>query len=1275
MFIRKASKILLMVMAVVAALIFSLQVYLNIKATKLFAEAVDRLSNGMYKGKATRIRVQVLSLRMRATNLEIVPADSVHAGTYYIVRCDSLYGDLGSVLALIFQKHLEIEKVHLVRPVVEVYDHELPNKEDTPAATPLRLVILDMQRAMMRSFNAFNVDEFALYDARFRYYSNPARSEYYNISNINLSVKNLINSKQTQGQVKADINVSITDPALHYPDSLIRVSIDRLELSTVKNSFSVQSLELSKRIPGTDSAEILAQLSAMQLAGLNWINWLQTGLVEIDSVSASNGHLAFDFTRHKTGSGLALPDSALNLDGSPLISMLSPLLVHQVRVSKLTFVNRRNGKHGPLTVSLLGDSLGIKDLEIMDSLPNNIAFADMLINVKNYSNSDDQSTYEATFGGLKIGQEFLELTDLKLHTLNVNAMALKYDLSIPQLTLVGLNLLQVLNGKLSADKLSLNQPQVYIGLPAIKGNSKKTDIEAITEDASHFLDLNLIEISDGLVAIKRAGSRRSLVLNSINALVDVPQLLLSKQATDLVYATNRLNASDIVIDGDNMHIQLQQPQIGEDFSEIKVDRAVGKIAGSIVRFDVRQVHIIPGEGLFKSKQITEILLPQVSIGNGDVFIDLPGKSKKKSSNKRPHALNIAKLDASKLRVQLKAGRTFVNMPSVTMHADNLQFKSANAKWDKLDIKASRIDIQNDSLQVDAEKMHVQQPGFIIVNGVRVASKSLVKKFQLDMGAIKAVSYYNSTDEIKRNHLQAIQADHLVFNGVFNKTNEGQQVSGRSLPDLLVDSIIINDASVRFENINNDRSNHFSSNIQRMIINRFEASKSTSLMYIDRFWSHIDKPLFWQRRGTPFTASNSKMIAHDMIIDPFGKKISAMVDSTLVENLSIHQPLKKDTLDVNAHEVGFADYAFNSQDSITKFSLLKHKNWWIKELDIRKSGEIGISVHHLKLNNNDRVASWDSLSAYSSLSRDSFWRLYPYEKAYLTLKMGQGHFRDYKVIWEPSAEKPEVYVHHVEVNDVFFKAEKDKTGLPDTVSYRPLLARSLAGIPFRLLIDTILLNRGQVRYNEIAQKTKTEAYIYFTDVKGRITNIKNYDYAINDSIRARLTGKLMGQGAFLFNFRQSYTDTLQGFYLTYQMSKFNMPDLNVFLKPVVSLQISHGYSDSTWMRVKANEYAAYGLMDFRYRNLKLAYLKNGGQEYFLSGFINGIINAFVRTNSNNKRDIIYQQRLRNKAIYGYWGRIAISGLLTNLGVKRDKKQKRLYEKSAKELKLPDYTEDF
>jgi hypothetical protein len=70
---------------------------------------------------------------------------------------------------------------------------------------------------------------------------------------------------------------------------------------------------------------------------------------------------------------------------------------------------------------------------------------------------------------------------------------------------------------------------------------------------------------------------------------------------------------------------------------------------------------------------------------------------------------------------------------------------------------------------------------------------------------------------------------------------------------------------------------------------------------------------------------------------------------------------------------------------------------------------------------------------------------------------------------------------------------------------------------------------------------------------------------------------------------------------------------------------------------------------------------------MANFLTGI---FLRTHDNGRTDYLFKERLRKRSIFNFWGKIALEGLLTNLGVKSDKAERRKFEKSVKAYDLPE-----
>jgi hypothetical protein len=163
---------------------------------------------------------------------------------------------------------------------------------------------------------------------------------------------------------------------------------------------------------------------------------------------------------------------------------------------------------------------------------------------------------------------------------------------------------------------------------------------------------------------------------------------------------------------------------------------------------------------------------------------------------------------------------------------------------------------------------------------------------------------------------------------------------------------------------------------------------------------------------------------------------------------------------------------------------------------------------------------------------------------------------------------------------------------------------------------------------------------------------------------------MGKGNLTMGFRESYLDSLRGFYLSARMGKFDMPELNRILIPLILIKISKGYIDTMWMEAHANTILAFGQMQIDYRKLQVEKLDLKQKK---QGFISWLANIVVRTN-NEKDGAIYVERLSNKSIFNYWGRISLSGFLTNIRVASNKKYKKKYEEALIKYKLPPHLLD-
>jgi hypothetical protein len=194
----------------------------------------------------------------------------------------------------------------------------------------------------------------------------------------------------------------------------------------------------------------------------------------------------------------------------------------------------------------------------------------------------------------------------------------------------------------------------------------------------------------------------------------------------------------------------------------------------------------------------------------------------------------------------------------------------------------------------------------------------------------------------------------------------------------------------------------------------------------------------------------------------------------------------------------------------------------------------------------------------------------------------------------------------------------------------------------------------------------------TRISGDIFPIKNFDISPTDSLRIRLNFYLLDSAWVRLRTRESYLDSLSGFLITLRMRPRSLLYLNEILPPLASVKLQSGYLDTLTMRAVGKDYLSLGKMQMYYRNLKVQFLKNGQQDKkrFLQGLITFIANSFVIKNENKKRvGVVYFPRLRDRSFINYYIKIAMSGIASSVGAKKNKRLMRKYKKQLQQLKLP------
>jgi hypothetical protein len=138
----------------------------------------------------------------------------------------------------------------------------------------------------------------------------------------------------------------------------------------------------------------------------------------------------------------------------------------------------------------------------------------------------------------------------------------------------------------------------------------------------------------------------------------------------------------------------------------------------------------------------------------------------------------------------------------------------------------------------------------------------------------------------------------------------------------------------------------------------------------------------------------------------------------------------------------------------------------------------------------------------------------------------------------------------------------------------------------------------------------------------------------------------------------------------RMGNFDMPKINALLSPLMRLQMRSGYIDTLTLIVKGNDYFSYGTINMNYHDLHVRYLgKNEDEKFFMNGPLNWMVNRFIRGSDEGRTNLLFRKRARKRGQFNFWGKIAMEGLLSDIGLKRDDAERKAFEKTIKEFELP------
>jgi hypothetical protein len=270
---------------------------------------------------------------------------------------------------------------------------------------------------------------------------------------------------------------------------------------------------------------------------------------------------------------------------------------------------------------------------------------------------------------------------------------------------------------------------------------------------------------------------------------------------------------------------------------------------------------------------------------------------------------------------------------------------------------------------------------------------------------------------------------------------------------------------------------------------------------------------------------------------------------------------------------------------------------------------------------------------------------------------------------------------------FIKAFRDKR-LPFRNPYRPLPSEVLSKLRPGLDIDSVVVNKSYVEYEEFGEQADSSGTVYFDDLYATIKNLNN----IRPESSAQLIGEasLMGNGKLHLSANCPLAPDKPADVKGY-MEDVDLKGLNDMLEPQLKTRIESGTLNRLDFKFSYNNSSSKGQLALNYNNLKLTAYRNEdrvlkiihkkqmkGEEVDIDAekkkkstlktlVVNTILgkdrDADVPT--EKRTGTISFHRDKHKSIFNYWAKSLLSGVKSafNIDKLQDSKVKKLLDKKS------------
>lgn len=1261
------------ILCVLAVLLTSFHLWFRNHAEEVIEDLVSARSNGKVNLKLKNFKFNYFSRKMELHNALFYTTDSIDAPVAYRFGVQKLKVEVKSLWQLVFNGKLLIDSLSLLRPDVEVIKlrENKVNEHDISVSQEMGKIYNSIRDAL----DFLNAGSLLIEDGSFAVINKAEPAKHpVKITHIHFRLDNPnpdLTGKNRPTVVAHNDNMVLRthNQDIIFPDGSHRISFRNLRINVLKQSIQMDSCTIAAA-KDSSRASFSLFFDTLRMATVDFGSLYRKNLIKADTVYCTKPDIKLR---------IAIKDEKNKNKKQPTLKQIIQPLTGNLDLGYIAILNASidiaaEKNKLATTFKSENDNIEVTGLKINSDSSEPMSVKGFSMAIRDYETINRNRTLAFRFDSVKFNNGQFILSNFTVKTLpSRHEHDAERNYIVPRLELSNLSWDELLfNRSIKASKAVLYSPVMnYKRLRPGKTNQKV----ALFRDLSNIdamMELQQLQVINGKLNME-LDQRTKINLENTNMSVSSNELLGSKNIKSLQRSFNQLQFLKGVITINELKAELKNVHFTGKQDQIEADEVTvydpSKTLSAVAR-NVLMNEIYYNDST-KSLSVDGFEWQQATVQLGS----FPKQTKPSKSS--VVLKNIAGNNTTLLiQTPEQTINTFVR--SVTM--DELR-KPVNAKTTISGLRATgnNFNIVQRSLWIETEAFDITDKDSSLFTNACIEQRGTGSSF---VAAMPLVKFIPDIQEVMKGTYRfdniTIDKPVIAFTGKSDSTTKG---AVKKLEDFSVGSLILENPAVYFEKDNPVANRHIQwyGSMNNSAQNKWQFSNIISSKQARSI--NIDKI---KVRGTDFfysvTGGKHFSIA-DNTISAEAENIIVKADtddtwnwSAKVNNLSIEKldnTVRKSKRGIVFEGVSGQDIFISSANSSSITVLLQDN----PSFTIRNnSGHYIDSSNTVRWSNlvfdqKQRSLSVDSFLFKPILPRDSFINSHPFQSDYITISTGKMTLLNTDLSYYISdsiikagtliAEHPVITAYRDNLSKTF-----------DPGHMKPLPTELVKKFPLFISLDSIYMLNGTVTYSQLEKTTGMVGVVPLTDLNARLSLVRNYDLKATDSMELNATAKLVNDISVKLVAKESYEDPLGGIRLLLNTGGTDLKKINSMLIPLISVKIKSGYADTVSMDASANEYLAFGQMNMRYKNLKIAILNKGNENTkgFKTWLINFAANTLLVKNKNTgRKGIVYFERNRDRSFFNYLVKMFFRGMANSVGLKIDKKK---IKKHQRELKKSD-----